>query len=280
VSGFPVKDLGLAFIPDVRRAACLLVASALTCLVRPSTGHAETVSFARLTWTEIQSRIQSGTDTIIVPVGGTEQSGPYIAVGKHNVRAEVQAERIAARLGHTLVAPVIAYVPEGGTSPRTSHMRFAGTISIPPAVFEGLIMGAGDSFHVQGFRRVVFIADHGGYLSYLKAAVDKLNNKWRGQGEAIYLAAYYDSIGTRYAEILRQKGYGKDLGKHADLSDTALMLAIDPTMVREQALHSAALPDSAQGVYGGDPRPATVALGQIGTAIQVQAALDALGASR
>ncbi|GBR16381.1 creatininase family protein [Asaia spathodeae] len=245
-----------------------------------SAAHAETVSFERLTWTEIQARLQSGTDTIIVPVGGTEQSGPYIAVGKHNVRAQSQAERIAERLGHTLVAPVIAYVPEGSTTPRSSHMRFPGTISIPPAVFEGVIEGAGESFHVQGFHRVVFIADHGGYLSYLKAAVEKLNNKWHGQGEALYLAAYYDSIGGAYADVLRQKGFGAALGKHADLSDTALMLAIDPTMVRQDALKKAPLPGTALGVYGGDPRPATAALGQIGTEIQVQAALSALGKAR
>nr|WP_025886386.1 creatininase family protein [Asaia prunellae] len=242
--------------------------------------HAGTVSFEKLTWTEIQAQIQNGTDTIIVPVGGTEQSGPYIAVGKHNIRAQVQAEHIAGRLGHALVAPVIAYVPEGTTTPRSSHMRFAGTISIPPAVFEGLIEGAGESFHVQGFRHVIFIADHGGYLSYLKAAVAKLNNKWRGQGDALYLAAYYDSIGGAFADTLRQRGYGAALGKHADLSDTALMLAIDPTMVRLDALKAAPLPGIAQGVYGGDPRPATAALGEIGTEIQVQAALRALGKAR
>lgn len=270
----------MAFNSGFRQGARVVALSVL--LLAGSTGRcrAETVSFARLTWTEIQARLQSGTDTIIVPVGGTEQSGPYIAVGKHNVRAEAQAERIAGALGHTLVAPVIAYVPEGGTAPRTSHMRFAGTISIPPDIFEGLIEGAGESFHVQGFRRVVFIADHGGYLSYLKAAVAKLNDKWRGRGEAIYLADYYDSIGTRYAQVLRQKGYGSDLGKHADLSDTALMLAIDPGMVREDALKKAPLPGVAQGVYGGDPRPATAELGQIGTGIQVQAALEALGKPR
>lgn len=268
------RSAARGFVLSVLLAASLAVFGAL------SAAHAETVSFERLTWTEIQARLQSGTDTIIVPVGGTEQSGPYIAVGKHNVRAQTQAERIAERLGHTLVAPVIAYVPEGSTTPRSSHMRFPGTISIPPAVFEGVIEGAGESFHVQGFRRVVFIADHGGYLSYLKAAVEKLNNKWHGQGEALYLAAYYDSIGGQFADTLRQKGHGAALGKHADLSDTALMLAIDPTMVRQDALKKAPLPGVAQGVYGGDPRPATAALGQIGTEIQVQAALSALGKAR
>ena len=80
--------------------------------------------------------MQSGTTTIIMPAGGTEQSGPHMALGKHNVRARVLAGRIAAALGDTLVAPVLAYVPEGAISPPAGHMRFPGTISIPDAAFK------------------------------------------------------------------------------------------------------------------------------------------------
>ena len=47
--------------------------------------------------------------------------------------------------------------------------------------------------------------------------------------------------------------------------DTALTLATRPALVRQQALQAAARPGTAQGVYGGDPRPATAELGQIGT---------------
>ncbi|MDT8267769.1 creatininase family protein, partial [Roseomonas sp. DSM 102946] len=53
---------------------------------------------------------------------------------------------------------------------------------------------------------------------------------------------------------------------HADLMDTALTLATRPSLVRQQALQAATeKPGAAQGVYGGDPRPATAELGQIGT---------------
>lgn len=251
-------------------------------LVSVGCAHAQTgnVDFACLTWPEVAAAVRSGTDTIIIPIGGTEQSGPYIAVGKHNVRAEALARRIAQGVGHTLVAPVVAYVPEGGTNPRTSHMRFPGTISIPPAAFTGLLEGAAESFHVQGFRRVVFLGDHGGYLSYLKAVTAHLNHEWHGSGQAIFLGAYYDVIGTQYAAALRARGLGAAVGKHADVSDTSLMLAVDPSMVREEALRHAALPNAAQGVYGGDPRPATAELGRIGTNMQVQAAIDALKGTR
>ena len=59
-----------------------------------------------LTWTELKSQISAGKTTILIPIGGTEQSGPYMALGKHNMRARMLAEKIANVLGNALVAPV------------------------------------------------------------------------------------------------------------------------------------------------------------------------------
>ncbi|WP_042977810.1 creatininase family protein, partial [Burkholderia sp. AU4i] len=70
----------------------------------------KTVQLEDLTWTEVRDQIHAGKTTIIIPIGGTEQSGPYVALGKHNMRVKVLSQRIAERLGNTLVAPVIAYV--------------------------------------------------------------------------------------------------------------------------------------------------------------------------
>ena len=86
-----------------------------------------------LTWTELRDEIATGKTTIIVPIGGTEQSGPAMALGKHNRRVKLLSERIAVSLGNAIVAPVIAYVPEGNLSPPSGHMRFPGTISVPEA---------------------------------------------------------------------------------------------------------------------------------------------------
>jgi len=82
-----------------------------------------------LTWNELRDLIGGGTTTIIIPIGGTEQSGPAMALGKHNARVKFLAEKIAERLGNALVAPVIAYVQEGSIDPPTAHMKFPGTIS-------------------------------------------------------------------------------------------------------------------------------------------------------
>src|SRR3989442_15713898 len=92
-----------------------------------------------LTWTELKEQIRSGKTIVIVPIGGTEQNGPHMALGKHNVRVKALAEKIARTLGNALVAPVVAYVPEGSIDPPSAHMRFPGTITVPDATFESVL---------------------------------------------------------------------------------------------------------------------------------------------
>jgi len=106
-------------------AACLL----LTWVSGTFAQAPDTVFLEELTWTELRDLIRSGKTTVILPTGGTEQNGPHMALGKHNVRVKALAEKIARGLGNALVAPVLAYVPEGGIAPPTGHMRFPGTIT-------------------------------------------------------------------------------------------------------------------------------------------------------
>ena len=237
-----------------------------------------TVQLQDLTWTEIRAAVRAGKTTVIIPIGGTEQSGPYIAVGKHNRRATALAERIAEGLGDALVAPTVAYVPEGGYAPPTSHMRFPGTITIPDGAFEQLLASAANSFAVHGFRNIVFLGDHGGYQKDLQHVVAQLNRQWAGKpARAFAPAEYYAASSTGYAQILRRHGLREDeIGTHAGLADTSLQLAVAPQMVRLERLRHAPQPGAADGVYGGDPRRASAALGQLGVDAIVARTVEAI----
>src|SRR5437588_1605929 len=114
-----------------------------------------------LTWTELRDLIAAGTTTVIVPIGGTEQNGPHMAIGKHNVRVKLLAGKIAAALGNAVVAPVLSYVPEGNLDPPSGHMRFPGTISVPEDSFEKTLEYAARSFKVHGFHDSVPLRPHG-----------------------------------------------------------------------------------------------------------------------
>ena len=236
-----------------------------------------TVLLENLTWTEIRDQVQAGKTTIIIPIGGTEQSGPDIAVGKHNARAAFLSQKIAERLGNALVAPVVAYVPEGGYAPPSSHMRFPGTITIPDAVFEQMLESAAQSFAVHGFRNIVFLGDHGGYQKDLERVAAKLNKAWAGKVQAIVPPEYYTSSSDGYAKQLRQRGFRDDeIGTHAGLADTSLQLAVAPQMVRLDPLRHGPKLGQADGVYGGDPRRASADLGQLGVDAIVLNTVDAL----
>ncbi|HEX7155789.1 MAG TPA: creatininase family protein, partial [Burkholderiaceae bacterium] len=207
-----------------------------------------------------------GKTTAIVPVGGTEQSGPAIVLGKHNQRVRFLAGKIAQALGNAIVAPVIAYVPEGRIDPPASHMRFAGTLSIPDEVFERTLEYAARSLRAHGFRDIVYLGDHGGYQDEMRAVAERLNREWAASPVRVHAAAeYYRASEQGFARLLRARGYRDDeIGTHAALADTSLMLAIDPGAVRTELLQSGAALGSAQGVYGGDPRRASAELGQLG----------------
>lgn len=265
--------------------ACLLALSLtfalpLSCLAAPSSS----VVLEELTSTELRERINHGATTVLIPIGGVEQSGPYIALGKHNVRAAMLARQIAQKLGNTIVAPVVSYVPEGSISPPAGHMRQAGTISIPPATFEAVLEGAAASLRQHGFRDIIFMGDHGGYQKNEQAVAAKLNRAWSKAGKsgpnadarAWALLDYYDITQTKYIAELQKRGFSTaEIGLHAGLADAALMLATDPAMVRSEAMAHGAKPGVADGVRG-DATRATAELGQIGIRLQVDTSVAAI----
>ena len=219
-----------------------------------------------LTWTECRDRIQAGATTVLVPIGGTEQNGPHMVLGKHNVRVKLLAGAIAQRLGNALVAPVLAYVPEGAIDPPAAHMRFTGTLSISEATFEAVLEATARSLRQHGVRDVVFLGDHGGYQKAMQRVALRLNREAAPQrsGRVHALLEYYQVTRGAYVEALKARGFSAaQIGTHAGLADTALALALDPGLVRTQALERAAQGGAREGTYG-DPRLATPELGQIG----------------
>ena len=236
----------------------------LLLLVPAAAQPPDTVFLEQLTWTELRDQIKSGKTTIIVPIGGTEQNGPYMALGKHNVRVSLLADKIARSLGNALVAPVLAYVPEGGLAPPTAHMRFPGTITIPEQTFDQILEYAARSFALHGFHDIVFLGDHGGYQKDMSAVAARLNREWTAMPvRAHAVEEYYRASEAGFAQLLRGRGYAEAaIGTHAGLADTSLMLALDPRLVRTDRLPTAK-PEPGDGISG-DPHEASAGLGAAG----------------
>jgi creatinine amidohydrolase/Fe(II)-dependent formamide hydrolase-like protein len=230
-----------------------------------------------LTSPELRRAIDAGRTTVLVPIGGTEQNGPHMTLGKHNARVRALAERIAQTLGNALVAPVVAYVPEGAVAPPQAHMRFPGTITVTDAAFETTLEYAARSFRLHGFRDIVFLGDHGTYQKDMKIVADRLNREWAATPVRVHaVEEYYRAAGPDYAKLLEKRGYRADeIGTHAALADTSLSLAVNPQSVRTDQLQSAASGGRAAGVYG-DPRRASAELGKAGAELIVEETVTAI----
>ncbi len=263
----------MRFLSPLLAALLLMLAT-----IAPAAATApSTVFIDELTWTELRGDIAAGKTTIIVPIGGTEQNGPHMTLGKHNVRVTVLAQKIAQALGNALVAPTMAYVPEGTVDPPSAHMRFPGTITMPEATFEKVVEYAARSFRQAGFRDIVLIGDHGGYRKSLKAVADRLDREWAATKVRVHaIDEYYVASDALFAQALKRQGYrDEEIGTHAGLADTSLAMAIDPRLVRPERLRSPEPLGKGDGVYG-DPRRASAELGQPGVDLIVTTTVEAI----
>jgi creatinine amidohydrolase/Fe(II)-dependent formamide hydrolase-like protein len=193
----------------------------------------DTVFIEDLTWMEVRDAIKAGKTSVLVATGGVEQNGPYLVTGKHNVVLQAMTESIARKLGNALVAPIIAFVPEGDFDPPTGHMKYPGTISLSKATYKALLTDIASSLKAHGFENILFIGDSGGNQEGMKEVASELTTRWAGRPGVHFIPEFYDYEGLM--TWLDQQGYKQvDQGLHDDYGITSIMMTVDPKSVRYQ----------------------------------------------
>jgi len=196
------------------------------------------VFLEELTWTEVQAFIDNGGTSIIIPTGGTEQNGPYMVLGKHNFRVNYMAEKIAFELGDALVAPTIAFVPEGNINPADDWMIYPGTISLPEEYFIKLLEYTCRSLNQHGFIDIFLIGDSGGNQNGMKVISETLNEEWKNSETRVhFVSEYYGKPYTQVTDSLVASGISTDvLGFHGGVIDVSFLLAVDSSLIRSDKL--------------------------------------------
>jgi creatinine amidohydrolase len=238
------------------------------------------LSLEEMTWTEVRDALAAGWTTAIVPIGGTEQNGPHMILGKHNYIVTRAALEMAERLGNALVAPTLQYVPEGDYR-RPGFGEKPGVISLPSPDYDSVLDAAARSLKAHGFRDILFIGDSGGNQAGMVAVAEALNQEWAASEFRVWaLTDYYRKGGEDYrAWMLARYGFeAETVGRHAGISDTSQLLHVHPSGIRmHKRLPGGGDPNS--GVSG-DPTLATPEIGAMGLEFKVNAALAQFRALR
>jgi creatinine amidohydrolase len=223
--------------PPADRAARAAAAQAerekMMAMERPVDGI-DSVWLEELTWLEVRDAMKAGKTTIIIPTGGMEQNGPYLATGKHNYVNRAGCEAIARKLGNALCGPNVAFVPEGNFDPPTGALMYPGSTGVSDATFRALLTDIAESFRVTGFSNVVLLGDSGGNQRGMKEVAAALTPKWAATKSRIhYIATYYDDFNQVIAYAEKTFGWKQvPDGSHDDALITAIMMTVSPDHVR------------------------------------------------
>lgn len=154
------------------------------------------------TWQSVDS-----TAPLLVPLGSTEQHGPHLPLDTDARIADAIARGAASRTG-AVVAPVLPYGASG------EHAAFAGTLSIGTDALQTVVVELVRSAFLT-FGSAILVNGHGGNLEGVRAAVKQLVRE--GHDVSTWVP-------------VPPPGVAADA--HAGRTETSLMLAIAPELVR------------------------------------------------
>lgn len=178
--------------------------------------------WSQMTSPEIGEALRS-VRVALIPVGATEQHGPNLGTGTDYVVAHRLAQRLARRLHpRAIVVPPLPF----GLSPH--HTGFPGTLTVSAEAFTALCMDVGRSLKNNGIGHVLFVNGHYGNVGVLAVLAAQFHYEL---GLKAAVSFYFQQAADRVKAHGRTPRYG-----HACEVETSVVMALEPTLVRREAL--------------------------------------------
>jgi creatinine amidohydrolase len=185
---------------------------------------------ADMTWREVATAVEE-TQTMLLPVGSTEQHGHHMPLGVDVYMPEAIAERVAERTG-CLLAPPVWY----GVSPH--HTFKPGTFTVESETFQHYVRDVYTSAAEWGVESVLLVNGH--YLVQdpeLDVVVRELTTEHGLRAFHLPLISVFEDA----ARAVRTS----EVSFHASEFETSLMLALFPDLVDMGAAVAVDVPDDA-----------------------------------
>jgi creatinine amidohydrolase len=176
----------------------------------------------KLTRPEVEEYLKNN-DTILVPIGSTEQHGKHMALDTDAFTAQEISLRVAKETG-VLVAPVISY----GYSPH--HMNFPGSITLTFRTLVNVLKEVCQSLIHHGFKKIVLMNAHGGNTNSIRLALKEIEVD---TGVRVYSVMVYPMLNGFGADGL--KVCEQESGGHACELETSVGLELGHRILMDRA---------------------------------------------
>jgi creatinine amidohydrolase len=124
------------------------------------------VQLAEISWKAAKELFEN-KNTVLVPVGSTEQHGPHNPLGTDHLLAAAFSKAVGDKTG----LPVLPVIPVGVSE---HHRQFTGSLWIDPPVFRDYMLNLVLAASSHGANKIVFINGHGGNTASLLEVCESL----------------------------------------------------------------------------------------------------------
>lgn len=165
---------------------------------------------------------EANPDTVILPIGSTEQHGPHLPVATDTLIADMVAQGMAEKLN-----AVRLYTVPVTTS--MEHRDKKGSVWVTSPVLYQYLESILDSLHEQGYKRVIMVVTHGGVM-IANPLTREINHKYPD----MHVVCINPSLFTAEKEI--QDLLESKVVIHACEVETSLLLYKYPEQVRRELI--------------------------------------------
>lgn len=169
------------------------------------------MELATSTWPQVETYLKT-KNSLIIPIGSTEQHGPTGIIGTDYVTAN-GISIAAGKRNHTLVAPPICY------GMALHHLGFPGSAALKPSTLLQVVCEIVESFKRHGFKKFLFVNGHGGNIPTLTAAFSEL--KFDQDRSVLELINWW-----KLPEVMKyeETHFGNENGFHATVGEVSVTM--------------------------------------------------------
>ncbi len=176
------------------------------------------------------ARLAERDPVVVLPLAALEQHGPHLPLSTDLDIGIGLLERASEDLPDDFPLWVLPPLALGASR---EHARFAGTVSLDPALLGALVQAHGEALARAGVRRLVLSNSHGGNRAALDAAALRLRDEL---GLLVVKANYFLFPRPDDAQLPESEWRH---GLHGGAVETAMMLHLRPDLVRMDAARPA-----------------------------------------